>query len=161
MGLIADEQPALAQVIKTSGMTHGKGMQSYLTMMAVRLMEMQRVLKPTGSIYLHCDPTASHYLKLLMDAIFGQSNFRSEITGNGQQPTVTADKAANSTVEYATGCFSIHDPNGGGGIQSLHRMTPSMLPAHTSMLRKVLADDIASTISQGRAARRKAIPNTR
>ena len=80
MGLIADEQPALAHVVKTSGMTHGKGMQSYLTMMAVRLMEMHRVLKPTGSIYLHCDPTASHYLKLLMDAIFGQSNFRSEIT---------------------------------------------------------------------------------
>ena len=48
-------------------------MQSYLTMMAVRLMEMHRVLKPTGSIYLHCDPTASHYLKLLMDAIFGQA----------------------------------------------------------------------------------------
>ena len=61
-------------------MTHGKGMQSYLTMMAVRLMEMHRVLKPTGIIYLHCDPTASHYLKLLMDAVFGQSNFRSEIT---------------------------------------------------------------------------------
>ena len=80
MGLIADEQPALAHVIKTSGLTHGKGMQSYLTMMAVRLMEMHRVLKPTGSIYLHCDPTASHYLKLLMDAVFGQSNFRSEIT---------------------------------------------------------------------------------
>ena len=58
-------------MIKTSGLTHGKGMQSYLTMMAVRLMEMHRVLKPTGSVYLHCDPTASHYLKLLMDAVFG------------------------------------------------------------------------------------------
>ena len=80
MGLIADKQPALAHVIKTSGMTHGKGMQSYLTMMAVRLMEMHRVLKPTGSIYLHCDPTASHYLKLLMDSINGASNFMAEIT---------------------------------------------------------------------------------
>ena len=79
MGLIADKQPALAHVIKTSGLTHGKGMQSYLTMMAVRLMEMHRVLKPTGSIYLHCDPTASHYLKLLMDAVFGAGNFRNEI----------------------------------------------------------------------------------
>ena len=56
MGLIADEQPATAHVLKTAGLTHGKGMQSYLTMMAVRLMEMHRVLKPTGSIYLHCDP---------------------------------------------------------------------------------------------------------
>ena len=80
MGLIADKQPALAHVIKTSGLTHGRGMQSYLTMMAVRLMEMHRVLKPTGSIYLHCDPTASHYLKLLMDAIFVRNNFRNEIT---------------------------------------------------------------------------------
>ena len=77
---ITDEQPALAHVIKTSGMTHGKGMQSYLTMMAVRLMEMHRVLKPTGSIYLHCDPTASHYLKLLMDSVFEAEQFRSEIT---------------------------------------------------------------------------------
>ncbi len=80
MGLIADEQPAVAHVVKTAGLTHGKGMQSYLTMMAVRLMEMRRVLKATGSIYLHCDPTASHYLKLLMDAIFGAGNFRNEIT---------------------------------------------------------------------------------
>ena len=79
LGLIADEQPALAQVIKTSGMTHGKGMQSYLTMMAVRLMEMHRVLKPTGSIYLHCDDVASHYLKLLMDAVFDRSAFRNTI----------------------------------------------------------------------------------
>ena len=80
MGLIADEQPAMAHVLKTAGMTHGKGMQSYLTMMAVRLMEMHRVLKPTGSIYLHCDPTASHYLKLLMDAVFGAGKFTAEIT---------------------------------------------------------------------------------
>ncbi len=80
MGLIADEQPALAHVIKTASLTHGKGMQSYLTMMAVRLMEMHRVLKPTGSIYLHCDPTASHYLKLLMDAVFGVGQFRNELT---------------------------------------------------------------------------------
>ena len=80
MGLIADEQPAIANLLRTANLTHGKGMQSYLTMMAVRLLEMQRVLKPTGSIYLHCDPTASHYLKMLMDAVFGQKNFRNEIT---------------------------------------------------------------------------------
>ena len=48
-------------------------------MMGVRLLEMRRVLAPTGSIYLHCDPTASHYLKLLMDAVFGIANFRNEI----------------------------------------------------------------------------------
>ena len=54
-------------------------MMAYLTMMAQRMVELHRVLKPTGSIYLHCDPTASHYLKLLMDAVFGPENYRSEI----------------------------------------------------------------------------------
>ena len=79
MGLIADEQPAMYKVIDAAGLTHGKGMQSYLCMMAVRLLEMRRVLKDTGSIYLHCDPTAGHYLKMLMDSIFGHGNFRNEI----------------------------------------------------------------------------------
>jgi len=54
-------------------------MMAYLVMMAPRLQELHRVLKPTGSIYLHCDPTASHYLKLLMDAVFGAENFKTEI----------------------------------------------------------------------------------
>ena len=54
-------------------------MMAYLTMMAQRMAELHRVLKPTGSIYLHCDPTASHYLKLLMDAVFGIENFKNEI----------------------------------------------------------------------------------
>jgi site-specific DNA-methyltransferase (adenine-specific) len=54
-------------------------MMAYLCMMAVRLLELHRVLKPTGSIYLHCDSTASHYLRVLMDSVFGPSNFRNEI----------------------------------------------------------------------------------
>ncbi len=52
---------------------------AYLVMMAARLVELHRVLKPTGSIYLHCDPTASHYLKLILDAVFGPTAFRNEI----------------------------------------------------------------------------------
>ena len=96
MGLIADKQPALAHVIKTSGLTHGKGMQSYLTMMAVRLMEMHRVLKPTGSIYLHCDPTASHYLKLLMDSVFGASLFKAEV--NWQRTPAHSDSRTFGNV---------------------------------------------------------------
>ena len=55
-------------------------MKSYLMMMAVRLLEMRRVLKSTGSLYLHCDPTANHYLKMLLDAVFGHGDFRNEIT---------------------------------------------------------------------------------
>ncbi len=54
-------------------------MMAYLVMMAARLVELHRVLKPTGSLYLHCDPTASHYLKIILDAIFGPQNFRNEI----------------------------------------------------------------------------------
>ncbi len=57
----------------------GSDMMAYLAMMAPRLVELRRVLKETGSIYLHCDPTASHYLKILMDAVFGPQNFRTEI----------------------------------------------------------------------------------
>jgi DNA modification methylase len=57
----------------------GNDMMAYLTMMSSRLVELRRVLKSTGSLYLHCDPTASHYLKLLCDAIMGKDNFRSEI----------------------------------------------------------------------------------
>ena len=80
MGLIADQHPAIHSVIAAAGDAHSAGMQSYLRMMAVRLLEMRRVLTPAGSIYLHCDPTASHYLKLLCDAVFGPSGFRTEIT---------------------------------------------------------------------------------
>ena len=54
-------------------------MMAYLVEMAVRLVELHRVLKPTGSLYLHCDPTASHYLKVVLDAIFGPQNFRNDI----------------------------------------------------------------------------------
>src|SRR6185437_3863001 len=54
-------------------------MMAYLTMMAVRLLELHRVLKPSGSLYLHCDPTASHYLKVLLDAIIGARQFRNEL----------------------------------------------------------------------------------
>ena len=81
-GEIAEREPALYQAIHASEVTHGKGMKSYLIMLGVRLLEMKRVLKPTGSIYLHCDPTASHYIKLVMDSVFGKNNFRNEIAWN-------------------------------------------------------------------------------
>src|SRR5262249_5392732 len=54
-------------------------MMAYLVMMAIRLVELRRVLKPTGSLYLHCDPTASHYLKVILDTIFGPDRFINEI----------------------------------------------------------------------------------
>ncbi len=78
-GLIADINPALYQHIEASRLTHGKSMMAYLIMMGSRLLEMKRILKDTGSIYLHCDSTASHYLKLVMDSIFGRDNFQNEV----------------------------------------------------------------------------------
>ena len=70
-------------------------MMAYLTMMAQRMVELHRVLKPTGSLYLHCDPTASHYLKLLLDAMFGARNFRNEITWQRTESHNTADRYGN------------------------------------------------------------------
>ena len=78
-GELAEQSPPLHTVIQAARDAHGKGMQSYLIMMSTRLLEMARILKNTGSIYLHCDPTASHYLKLVMDAVFGRYNFRNEV----------------------------------------------------------------------------------
>ena len=78
-GEIADRDPPLYSVIDAAGLAHSPSMKSYLIMMAVRLLEMRRVLKPTGSIYLHCDPTASHYLRTVMDAVLGRTNFRNEL----------------------------------------------------------------------------------
>lgn len=66
-------------LVSFRSMLGNSDMMAYLSMMAIRLIELQRVLKPTGSIYLHCDPTASHYLKIIMDSIFGVLNYRNEI----------------------------------------------------------------------------------
>ena len=74
------------QVIELAEVSHSKGMRSYLTMMASRLIEMQRILKPSGSIYLHCDQTARHYLKILMDCIFGRKNYLNELVWHYFKP---------------------------------------------------------------------------
>ena len=71
--------PAAMRVVETSREIAGESMATYLCFMAVRLIEMSRVLKNDGSIYVHCDPTSSHYIKQLMDAVFGVANFRNEI----------------------------------------------------------------------------------
>ena len=76
---ITDDFPKLMEAIESARYAHSDGMGAYMCFMAVRLLEMRRVLKPSGSIYLHCDPTASHYLKAIMDAIFGWKSFVNEI----------------------------------------------------------------------------------
>ena len=78
-GEIKKENEALYKYLDAVRGIHSPGLMSYLIYMAVRLLEMRRILKPTGTIYLHCDWHAGHYLKSLMDAIFGKNNFRNEI----------------------------------------------------------------------------------
>ncbi|MDR1360805.1 MAG: HNH endonuclease [Rickettsiales bacterium] len=76
---LADKYPEMATYIASVGSSHSKAMMAYLTYMAQRIIEMYRILKDTGSLFLHCDPTASHYLKQLLDIVFGKQNFMNEI----------------------------------------------------------------------------------
>jgi site-specific DNA-methyltransferase (adenine-specific) len=78
--LVTQGSPAVSSMIGAMREFIGDNqMMAYLVMMAVRLVELHRVLKPTGSLYLHCDPTASHYLKVVLDTVFGVQNFRAEV----------------------------------------------------------------------------------
>ena len=92
LNTLADNYPALTKFIASIGKIHSKAMMAYLTYMAQRIIEMHRVLKSTGSLYLHCDPTASHYLKVLLDEIFGKNNFRNEIIWHYRRWTGKAKK---------------------------------------------------------------------
>ncbi len=98
--LITSDNKALANLIQSMhSFLSTCDMMAYLVMMAPRLVEMHRVLKLTGSLYLHCDPTASHYLKLLLDAVFGAENFKREIIWERSKPH------GNVTKNYG----AIHD----------------------------------------------------
>jgi DNA modification methylase len=76
---LAESHQSTVDFINSITGAHSRPMKAYITYMTQRLIELHRILKPTGSIYLHCDPTASHYLKIILDNIFGKSNFRNEI----------------------------------------------------------------------------------
>ncbi len=119
-------------------------MMAYLVMMTIRLVELHRVLKPTGSLYLHCDPTASHYLKIILDTIFGPQNFRNEIiwkrqSAHSDAKTKFADVAdiilfyVKSKEAKFNPQYGLHDPsyienfyrfddNDGRGLYSLADM---------------------------------------
>lgn len=86
-GEIKHDYPGLYALLTATQLIHSDSMMSYLIYMAIRIMEMKRILKPTGSIYLHCDPTASHYLKLLMDSIFGVKKCLNEISRRRTEST--------------------------------------------------------------------------
>lgn len=105
-GEIKHEHPGLYDLLQATRQVHSDSMMSYLIAMSVRLMEMHRLLKPTGSIYLHCDPTAAHYLKMLLDCLFGHKNFITEISWyigarSGQQPKYKPGKSHETILAYA------------------------------------------------------------
>lgn len=83
---LESSHPTIKALIDATRLTHSDSHAAYLSYMAVRLIEVRRILKPSGSIYLHCDQTASHYLKLMMDAIFGRRLFRNEIVWGYEKP---------------------------------------------------------------------------
>ncbi|MDE0022099.1 MAG: DNA methyltransferase [Candidatus Poribacteria bacterium] len=76
---IRDDHPEVWNAVMAAKKVYGDDLAAYLCFMGVRVIEMHRVLRHDGSLYLHCDPTASHYLKMLLDAVFGHANFRNEI----------------------------------------------------------------------------------
>lgn len=85
-GELSDKHPDLYELIHAVGCINGNKDKSYLIYMTMRLLEMQRVLKDTGSIYLHCDHNMSHSLKLVMDSIFGKQNFKNHISWEKNKP---------------------------------------------------------------------------
>ena len=104
---LAEANKPIHGVVTAAGIAHGAGMQSYLSMMAIRLLEIRRLLKPAGSVYLHCDPTANGYIRLLMDAIFGAGNMRNEIvwcyTGPGSPNMRQFNRKHDTIFWYAKG----------------------------------------------------------
>ena len=89
---IQDDWPAVWRCIDHARNVYGDDMGAFLCFLGVRMIEMHRILRPDGSIYLHCDPTASHYIKTLMDAVFGHRNFRNEIVWCYTGPSGTKKK---------------------------------------------------------------------
>jgi site-specific DNA-methyltransferase (adenine-specific) len=107
--------PPLAELLKALHQVLGRtNMLAYLSMMAVRLVELHRVLKPTGSLFLHCDPTASHYIKLILDNIFSPKNFRNEIIWERSQPkghaTTRFSRAHDTIFFYSKSEKSVFNP---------------------------------------------------
>ncbi len=116
-----DSQRAYEEIVETGGRVAdamrafhtflgNSDMMAYLAMMAPRLVELRRVLKETGSIYLHCDPTASHYLKILMDAVFGGQSFRNEVIwkrshahSDGKQGSQHFGRVTDTLLFYSKG----------------------------------------------------------
>ena len=138
-GEIEEAYPALYKLLAAVREVHSKSMMSYLIYMAVRVIEMKRLLKETGSIYLHCDPTASHYLKLMMDSIFkarggggGGGGFQNEIVWcyRGMTPKSNRFNSKHDSIYFysASGQHTFNEMKG--------EPTPGSLRTYQSAMRR-------------------------
>lgn len=114
--LLRHKNTDVAQMINALVAFLGRNdMTAYLVMMCTRLLEMHRVLKPTGSLYLHCDPTASHYLKVVLDAVFGFAHYRNEIIWKRSNPkshgSINFPTCSDTIFRYTkSDAFTFHQP---------------------------------------------------
>lgn len=121
LGEIDRRNEALSTVIRAARLTQGDGTAAYLTMMGIRLLELHRVLKSTGSIYLHCDDTANSYLRLSMDAVFGKDNFRNEIIWKRQSSNNASGSRAGRIADHILFYSASKDSAWNGGHHALTR----------------------------------------
>ena len=141
-GEVADQNPALYAIVHAAGISHGRSMKSYLIMMAVRLMEMRRLLKSSGTIYLHCNQYAGHYLKLLMDSVFGQKNFVNEVVWNYGTPS--GGRVGGKKPVKVHDCLLVYAKSYGSHVY---------VPQFTPYSEKYVTDWFRHTDDDGRAYR--------
>ena len=141
-GEIKHEHPGLYDLLNATRQIHGDSMMSYLIYMAIRVMEMKRLLKQTGTIYLHCNQFANHYLKLLMDSVFGQKNFINEIVWNYGTPS--GGRVSGKKPVKVHDCLLVYANNYGN---HLYR------PQFTPYSEKYIREWFRHTDDQGRAFR--------
>ncbi len=125
---IKDDWPAVWEVIDAARAAYGDDMGAFLCWLGVRLMEMHRVLREDGALFLHCDPTASHYIKGMLDAIFGWKNFRNEIVWQRRHDkhnlaTKSMGRIVDSILWYAK--------------SSIHRYNIQYLPYSTKYIEQM------------------------
>ena len=142
--LNAVAHPAHAAVTGAERFLGGSGMLAYITYMADRLPEMRRLMRPTATIYLHCDPTASHYLKILMDGVFGTRAFRNEIIWcyrGGGVPVNDFARKHDVILRYS-----------GGGEFTFHRQYVPYSEASTALVERrggVSVDNLPRDLERG------------
>ncbi len=143
--------PAISSLIETTRRIHSDSTAAYLCYMAIRLIELHRVLAPTGSLYLHCDHTANAYIRQLLDGIFGNENCRREIiwnlgTASGYKSQFDGFIRSHDTILY-------YVKRGGGGVESIltnsiYRISRSILPGSRRKMKRAELIEMIEAIAE-------------